>query len=91
MNMRNAKFKHDFGPLDPACSCPTCKTHSRSYIRHLVKQNEMLGSVLLSIHNLYFLLHLMDSAREAVRTVNSLLRQASSSNPDRTPDRKSVV
>ena len=66
MNMRNAKFKHDFGPLDPACSCPTCKTHSRSYIRHLVKQNEMLGSVLLSIHNLYFLLHLMDSAREAV-------------------------
>ena len=66
MNMRNAKFKHDFGPLDPACSCPTCKTHSRSYIRHLVKQNEMLGSVLLSIHNLYFLLHLMGSAREAV-------------------------
>lgn len=66
MNMRNAKFKHDFGPLDPACSCPTCKTHSRSYIRHLVKQNEMLGSVLLSIHNLYFFLHLMDSAREAV-------------------------
>lgn len=66
MNMRNAKFKHDFGPLDPACSCPTCKTHSRSYIRHLVKQNEMLGSVLLSIHNLYFLLHLMDGAREAV-------------------------
>lgn len=66
MNMRNAKFKHDFGPLDPECSCPTCKTHSRSYIRHLVKQNEMLGSVLLSIHNLYFLLHLMDRAREAV-------------------------
>ena len=66
MNMRNAKFKHDFGPLDPECSCLTCKTHSRSYIRHLVKQNEMLGSVLLSIHNLYFLLHLMDRAREAV-------------------------
>ena len=66
MNMRNAKYKHDFGPLDASCDCPTCKTHSRSYIRHLVKQNEMLGSVLLSIHNLYFLLHLMDRAREAI-------------------------
>jgi queuine tRNA-ribosyltransferase len=66
MNMRNAKFKHDFGPLDPQCDCPTCRNHSRSYLRHLVKQNEMLGAILLSIHNLYFLIHLMDQAREAV-------------------------
>ena len=67
MNMRNAKYVHDFGPLDAQCDCPTCRTHSRSYIRHLVKQNEMLGSVLLSIHNLYFLLHLMDTARAAIK------------------------
>ena len=67
MNMRNAKYVHDFGPLDAQCNCPTCQTHSRSYIRHLVKQNEMLGSVLLSIHNLYFLLHLMDTARAAIK------------------------
>lgn len=66
MNMRNAKFTHDFGPLDPQCSCPTCKNHSRSYIRHLVKQNEMLGAILLSIHNLWFLIHLMEDAREAI-------------------------
>lgn len=66
MNMRNAKFTHDFGPLDPQCSCPTCQNHSRSYIRHLVKQNEMLGAILLSIHNLWFLIHLMERAREAI-------------------------
>lgn len=66
MNMRNAKFTHDFGPLDSQCSCPTCQNHSRSYIRHLVKQNEMLGAILLSIHNLWFLIHLMERAREAI-------------------------
>ncbi len=66
MNLRNAKFTRDFGPLDPACTCPTCQNHSRAYLRHLVKQNEMLGGILLSIHNLHFLLDLMRRAREAV-------------------------
>ncbi len=66
MNMRNAKYTRDFTPLDPACSCPTCQNHSRAYIRHLVKQNEMLGGILLSIHNLHFLIDLMARAREAV-------------------------
>lgn len=66
MNMRNAKFTHDFGPLDPECSCPTCRNYSRAYLRHLVKQKEMLGGILLSIHNIHFLIHLMEQAREAV-------------------------
>ena len=66
MNMRNAKYTRDFGPLDPACTCPTCRNHSRAYIRHLVKQGEMLGGILLSIHNLHYLLDLMRRAREAV-------------------------
>ena len=66
MNMRNAKYTRDFGPLDPACTCPTCQNHSRSYLRHLVKQNEMLGGILLSVHNLHYLLDLMRRAREAV-------------------------
>ncbi len=66
MNLRNAKFTRDFGPLDPACTCPTCQNHSRAYIRHLVKQNEMLGGILLSIHNLHYLIDLMRRAREAV-------------------------
>ena len=68
MNMTNAKFARDFGPLDPDCSCPVCQKHSRAYIRHLVKQKEMLGGILLSIHNLYFLLHLMDEARAAIHS-----------------------
>lgn len=66
MNMRNARYTRDFGPLDPACTCPTCQNHSRSYLRHLVKQNEMLGGILLSVHNLHYLLDLMRRAREAV-------------------------
>ena len=66
MNLRNAKYKDDFGPLDPACACPTCQTHSRAYLRHLVKQDEMLGAILLSVHNLHFLIDLMARAREAV-------------------------
>ena len=66
MNMRNAKYTHDHGPLDPACSCETCTQYSRSYIRHLVKQDEMLGAILLSKHNLHFLIDLMRRAREAV-------------------------
>lgn len=66
MNMRNAKYAHDFTPLDHACDCPTCREFTRAYIRHLVKQDEMTGAILLSIHNLHFLLDLMRRAREAV-------------------------
>ena len=66
MNMRNAKYARDFTPLDPTCDCPTCRNHTRAYIRHLVKQNEMLGAILLSVHNLHFLLDLMRRARAAV-------------------------
>ena len=66
MNMRNAQYARDFGPLDAQYSCPTCQQFSRAYIRHLVKQNEMTGGVLLSIHNLHFLLELARRAREAV-------------------------
>lgn len=66
MNMRNAKYTHDFSPLDPQCTCKTCQEYTRSYIRHLVKQGEMLGAILLSIHNLHFLLELTRRAREAV-------------------------
>lgn len=66
MNMRNAKYIHDFGPLDVQCTCPTCRDFTRSYIRHLVKQDEMLGGILISIHNLHFLLDLMRRARAAV-------------------------
>ena len=66
MNMRNARFTHDLGPLDPQCECPVCTQYTRSYLRHLVKVDEMLGGILLSMHNTYFLLNLAAKAREAI-------------------------
>ena len=67
LNMRNAKWTHDDGPLDPQCTCPVCTGgFTRAYLRHLVTQKEMLGGVLLSMHNIYFLLDLMRRARQAI-------------------------
>lgn len=66
MNLKNARFARDTGPLDPHCSCPTCTGYSRSYLRHLVTMKEMLGATLISMHNLHFLLELARQAREAV-------------------------
>ncbi len=66
MNLRNAAYARDLGPLDPACTCPTCTQYSRAYLRHLVNVKEMLGATLLSIHNLHYLLDLTARAREAV-------------------------
>ena len=67
MNLRNAQYARDFGPLDPTCSCQVCTQYSRAYLRHLVSSKEMLGSILLSVHNLHFLLDLTRRAREAIR------------------------
>ncbi|MBN1193447.1 MAG: tRNA guanosine(34) transglycosylase Tgt, partial [Coriobacteriia bacterium] len=66
MNLRNAQYARDFGPLDPACSCPVCSRYTRAYLRHLVSAKEMLGSTLLSIHNLHVLIDLTRQAREAI-------------------------
>jgi len=66
MNLKNARFARDLSPLDPACSCPTCTNYTRAYLRHLVMMKEMLGPILLSIHNLAFLFDLTARAREAI-------------------------
>ena len=67
MNLKNAKYFADAGPIDAKCTCPVCTGgYSRAYINHLVKQHEMLGGQLLSMHNIYFLLELMRKAREAI-------------------------
>lgn len=66
MNLRNARYARDFGPLDPECTCPVCATYSRAYIRHLVSVKEMLGSTLLSIHNIHVLTDLARRARCAI-------------------------
>lgn len=66
LNLRNARFATDMGPLDPTCTCPTCSTFTRAYIRHLVTTKEMLGAILLSEHNLHYLLDLTAKARRAI-------------------------
>lgn len=67
LNFRNARFTHDHGPIDPDCTCPVCTGgYTRAYIHHLVKQKEMVGSILLSLHNIYYLLELMRRARQAI-------------------------
>ena len=66
LNLRNARYARDEGPLDPTCSCHTCTRYARSYLRHLVSMKEMTGAVLLTIHNLHFLLELTRRARTAI-------------------------
>ncbi|MEJ1961362.1 MAG: tRNA guanosine(34) transglycosylase Tgt [Gammaproteobacteria bacterium] len=66
VNIRNSAHQADLGPLDPACSCYTCRNYSRSYLRHLDRCNEILGSRLNTIHNLHFYLDLMRSLRAAI-------------------------
>ena len=67
LNFRNARFTHDHGPIDPDCTCPVCAGGcTRAYVHHLVKQKEMVGSILLSLHNVYYLLELMRRARQAI-------------------------
>ncbi|MBQ5816705.1 MAG: tRNA guanosine(34) transglycosylase Tgt [Oscillospiraceae bacterium] len=66
MNIMNAKYEHDDRPIDENCNCPTCRRHSRAYIRHLFKAKEMLGMRLAVMHNLYFYNHLMQEIRNAL-------------------------
>lgn len=67
LNLKNARFWRDAGPLDAACGCPVCSGgFSRAYIHHLVRQKEITGAILLSLHNLYYLLDLMRRCREAI-------------------------
>ena len=66
LNFKNARFARDFGPVDPLCTCKVCREYSRAYIRHLFNRKEMLGSILLSYHNLHYLIDLMRRARLAI-------------------------
>ncbi|GAB1475416.1 tRNA guanosine(34) transglycosylase Tgt [Bacillota bacterium] len=75
VTIKNAKYEKDFTALDPECDCYTCSNYSRAYLRHLFKSNEILSSMLLTNHNLYFLLKTMEKIREAI-------------NEDRFPDLK---
>ena len=66
INIRNAKFGEDEGPLDPICTCPTCTGWSRAYIHHLVRAGEILGAMLMTEHNLWFYQQLMADLRAAI-------------------------
>jgi queuine tRNA-ribosyltransferase len=66
INIRNAKFKDDAGPLDPDCACPVCANYTRAYIHHLVKSEEILGSMLMTEHNICFYQSLMSKLRAAI-------------------------
>ena len=65
-NLNNEKYARDLRPIDEACDCPTCRRHSRAYIRHLFKANEMLAMRLCVIHNLHFYNTLMERIRESM-------------------------
>ena len=67
LTVRNSPYIEDLNPLDPQCSCYTCKNFSRSYLRHLFNTQELLGLRLVSLHNVHFFLELMRKAREAIR------------------------
>lgn len=64
--VRNAKYSRDFRPIDPECDCYTCRNFTRAYIRHLIKANEVLGIRLTTIHNLHFILKLMQNIRAVI-------------------------
>ena len=66
INIANNKYAQDDRPVDMNCTCPTCQRHSRAYIRHLFKSNEMLGMRLAVMHNLWFYNTLMEKIREAL-------------------------
>jgi queuine tRNA-ribosyltransferase len=66
INLVNAAYARDPQPIDMACTCYTCRHYSRAYLRHLIVAREMLSATLLSIHNLYTLVHLMSDMRQAI-------------------------
>lgn len=66
VNIKNAKYERDFGPLDPECDCYTCRHYSRAYLRHLFKAGETMSAMLLSEHNLRFLSKLSEDIRKSI-------------------------
>lgn len=66
VNIKNAKHERDFTPLDPNCSCYTCRNYSKAYLRHLFKADEILSSMLMTNHNLHFLVNTMKNIRKSI-------------------------
>jgi queuine tRNA-ribosyltransferase len=67
INIKNAKYKEDFTPIDDACDCYTCKNYTKAYIRHLIVSGEVNGGRLISIHNIRFLIKLTEDIRKSIK------------------------
>lgn len=67
INLKNAKYKEDFTPISEVCDCYACKHYTKAYIRHLITAEETFGARLLSIHNIRFLVNMMEDMREAIK------------------------
>ena len=66
LNLKNSRFRRDFGPLDPECSCEACTGYTRAYLAHLVREDELLGHRLLTLHNVHFTANLCRQARREI-------------------------
>jgi queuine tRNA-ribosyltransferase len=64
--VRNGKYKDDFTPLDDECDCYCCRNYTKAYLRHLINVGEMMGGMMLSLHNITFLTNLMKGMRNAI-------------------------
>ena len=67
INIKNAKYKEDFTPIEEECDCYTCKNYTKAYVRHLIVCNEILGGRLLSIHNIRFLIREVENIRKTIK------------------------
>lgn len=72
INLKNAKYKKDFTPIEENCDCYACKNYTKSYIKHLINSNETFGARLLSIHNIRYLIRLTEDLRECIKNDNIL-------------------
>ena len=77
INLKNAKYKEDFTPIDETCDCYACQSYTKAYIRHLITAEETFGSRLLSIHNIRFLVRMMEEMRQCIQN-DTLLEYRSS-------------
>ena len=67
LNLRNARFKNDFSPIDKTCTCETCKSYSRAYLHHLIRNDEILGLTLISLHNIAHLIRFTSAISNAIK------------------------
>jgi len=67
LNIRNARFKNDFSPIDKSCNCETCKSYSRAYLHHLIRNDEILGLTLISLHNISHLVRFTNAISAAIK------------------------